>query len=171
MKPELGGSFKALIAFFGVTDARVSRPRNIITFADGSCEGRSRSEEEVTQGHRRRRVTRKRVPRDRPQPPSARRVVAGRHRFICRSSSTMSLTSRRRCFANSTPSRSPQTSLYSWDETLLSLDGPHLLHQPPGKGSRPYRRRVSVPTRPGLGPICRCRRSSRATRGCSASLG
>ncbi len=30
----------------------------------------------------------------------------------------MSRTSRRRRFANSTPSRSPQTSSYSWDETL-----------------------------------------------------
>ncbi len=28
-----------------------------MTFADGSCEGRSRSEEEVMQGHRRRRGT------------------------------------------------------------------------------------------------------------------
>ncbi len=28
-----------------------------MTFADGSCEGRSRSEEEVMQGHRRRRAT------------------------------------------------------------------------------------------------------------------
>ncbi len=27
--------------------------------------------------------------RDRPQPPSARRVAAGRHRFLCRSSSAM----------------------------------------------------------------------------------
>ncbi len=27
--------------------------------------------------------------RDRPQPPSARRVAAGRHRFLCRSSSVM----------------------------------------------------------------------------------
>ena len=41
------------------------------------------------QGYRRRRVTRKRVPRDRPQPPSARRVAAGRHQFLCHSSSTM----------------------------------------------------------------------------------
>ncbi len=41
------------------------------------------------QGHRRRRVTRKRVPRGRPQSPSARRVVAGRHRFLCLSSSAM----------------------------------------------------------------------------------
>jgi len=56
--------------------------------------------------------------RDRPQPPSARRVAAGRHRFLCRSFSTMSLTSRRRRFANSTPSRSPQTLPYSWDKTL-----------------------------------------------------
>ena len=59
--------------------------------------------------------------RGRPQPPSARRVAAGRHRFLCRSSSTMSQTSRRRCFANSTPSRSPQTSWYSWDETLTRI--------------------------------------------------
>ena len=35
----------------------MSRPRNTITFADGACEGRSRSEEEVMQGHRRRRAT------------------------------------------------------------------------------------------------------------------
>ncbi len=28
-----------------------------MTFADGACEGRSRSEEEVMQGHRRRRAT------------------------------------------------------------------------------------------------------------------
>ena len=41
------------------------------------------------QGHRRRRVTRKRVPRDHPQPPSARRVAAGRHRFLCCSSFVM----------------------------------------------------------------------------------
>ena len=31
----------------------VPRPRNTLTFTDGSCEGRSRSEEEVMQGHRR----------------------------------------------------------------------------------------------------------------------
>ena len=59
--------------------------------------------------------------RDRPQPPSARRVAAGRHRFLCRSSSTMHTASRRRRFANSKPSRSPQTSPYLWNETLLSL--------------------------------------------------
>jgi competence protein ComEC len=34
----------------------------------------------------------------------------------------MHMTSRRRRFANSTPSRSPQTSWYSWDETLTMLD-------------------------------------------------
>ncbi len=62
----------------------VSRSINTMMFADGACEGKSRSEEEVMQGHRRRRVTRKRVPRDRPQAPSARRVAAGRHRFLCR---------------------------------------------------------------------------------------
>jgi len=48
-----------------------------MTFADGACEERSRSEEKA-----------------------------------------MHTTSRRRCFANSTPSRSPQMSWYSWDETL-----------------------------------------------------
>ncbi len=92
----------------------VSRPMNSMAFADGAWEGRSRSQEEVMQGHRRPRERR----RDRPQPPSARRVAAGQHRFLCRSSSTMSLTSRRRRFANSTPSHSPQMSWYSWDETL-----------------------------------------------------
>ena len=35
----------------------VSRPRNTMTFADGSCEVRSRSEEKAMQGHRRRRAT------------------------------------------------------------------------------------------------------------------
>ena len=35
----------------------VSHPRNTMTFADGACEGRSRSEEEAMQGHRRRRET------------------------------------------------------------------------------------------------------------------
>ncbi len=30
---------------------------NTMTFADGACEGRSRSEEQVMQGHRRRRAT------------------------------------------------------------------------------------------------------------------
>ncbi|MEE8462227.1 MAG: heavy-metal-associated domain-containing protein, partial [Acidobacteriota bacterium] len=69
---------------------------NTISFADGVCERH----------------------RDRPQPPLARRVAAGRHRFLCRSFSTMSLTSRRRRFVNSTPSRSPQTASYSWSETL-----------------------------------------------------
>jgi len=59
-------------------------PLNTMMFADGACGGKSRSEEEVMQGHRRRRVTRKRVPRDRPQAPSARRVAAGRHRFLGR---------------------------------------------------------------------------------------
>ena len=56
--------------------------------------------------------------KDQPQPPLAQRVAAGRRRFLCPSSSTMSLTSRRRRFANSTPSRSPQTSPYLWDEAL-----------------------------------------------------
>ena len=56
--------------------------------------------------------------RDQPQPPSAQRVAAGQRRFLCLSSSTMSLTLRRRRFANSTPSRSPQTSPYLWNEAL-----------------------------------------------------
>ena len=43
------------------------------------------------QGHRRRRVTRKRVPRGLPQSPSARRVAAGRHRFLCRELDTVAL--------------------------------------------------------------------------------
>ncbi len=77
----------------------MSRSMNTMTFADGAWERRA----------------------DRPQLPSARRVAAGRHRFHCRSSSTMSRTSRRRRFANSTPSRSPQTLWYSWDETLARI--------------------------------------------------
>jgi len=64
---------------------------NTTTFADGAWEGRSRSEEKVMQGHRRRRVTRKRVPRDRPQPPSARRVAAGRYRSLCRELDALAL--------------------------------------------------------------------------------
>ncbi len=36
---------------------KVSRSINTMTFADGAWEGRSRSEEEVMQGHRRRRAT------------------------------------------------------------------------------------------------------------------
>ena len=35
----------------------MSRSINTMMFADGACEGRSRSEEEVMQGHRRRRAT------------------------------------------------------------------------------------------------------------------
>ena len=37
--------------------ALVSRSINTMTFADGACEGRSRSEEKAMQGHRRRRET------------------------------------------------------------------------------------------------------------------
>ena len=39
------------------TRLKVSRSINTMTFADGACEGRSRSEEEAMQGHRRRRET------------------------------------------------------------------------------------------------------------------
>ena len=55
-----------------------------MTFAEGACEVRSRSKEEAMQGHRRRRGTQRS-----PTTPSARRVSAGRHRFLCRSSSAM----------------------------------------------------------------------------------
>jgi len=55
-----------------------------MTFTDGSCQGRSRSEEEV-----------------------------------------MLTTSHRRCFASSTPSRSPQWSWNSWDETLNRCNNIH----------------------------------------------
>ncbi len=90
-----------------------SRPRNSMTFADGACEARSRSKEKVMQGHRRRRATQRS-----PATPISPKGGGGTASILCRSSSTMSQTSRRRCFANSTPSRSPQTSWYSWDETL-----------------------------------------------------
>jgi len=56
-----------------------------VAFADGACESRSRSEEKPMQGHRRRREDAE-ISRN---PPSARKVAAGRHRFLCRSSSTM----------------------------------------------------------------------------------
>ena len=47
---------------------------------------------------------------DCPQPPSARRVAAGRHRFLCRFSSTMQ--------TGIASSRSQQTLPYLWNETL-----------------------------------------------------
>jgi len=55
-----------------------------MTFAEGACETRSRSEEEAMQGHRRRQGTQRS-----PATPSAQGVAAGRHRFLCRSSSAM----------------------------------------------------------------------------------
>jgi len=64
--------------------AQVPRFINTMTFADGACEARSRSEEEAMQGHRRRQGTQRS-----PASPSARRVATGRHRFLCRSSSVM----------------------------------------------------------------------------------
>jgi len=42
---------------FSIAAGEVSPSINTMTFADGACEGRSRSEEEVMQGHRRRRAT------------------------------------------------------------------------------------------------------------------
>jgi len=62
----------------------VSRSINKMTFADGACEGRSRSEEEVMRD-----IAADERHRDRPQHPSAQRVAAGRHRFLCRSSSVI----------------------------------------------------------------------------------
>ncbi len=92
----------------------VSRPRNTITFAEGACEARSRSEEEAMSGTSA--TTRDtEIARNPHQPEGWRRNGID---FLCRSSSAMHTTSRRRCFANSTPLRSPQTSWYSWDETL-----------------------------------------------------
>ena len=64
--------------------AEVPRFINMMTFAEGACEARSRSEEEAMQGHRRRQGTQRS-----PATPSARRVAAGRHRFLCPSSSAM----------------------------------------------------------------------------------
>ncbi len=90
-----------------------------MTFADGSCEVRSRSEEEAMQGHRRRRATRRSSAT--PISPKGGGGTA---------SISLSLllhdarTSRRRRFANSTPSRLPQMSWYSWDETL-----PRIMHK------------------------------------------
>ncbi len=76
----------------------VSRPRNTMTFADGSCEGRSRSGEDdagtsaMTSGAE--------IARNPHQPEGWRRD--GIYFFV----------------ANSTPSRSPQTSPYLWNEAL-----------------------------------------------------
>jgi hypothetical protein len=53
----------------------VSRPRNTMTFADGSCEVRSRSEEEAMQGHRRRRAT-QRLPATPISPKGGGRTVS-----------------------------------------------------------------------------------------------
>jgi len=50
-KGVVGGGYPALPA------GLVSRSINTMTFADGACEARSRSEEEAMQGHRRRRET------------------------------------------------------------------------------------------------------------------
>ncbi len=47
--PALSGAVRAV--------GLVSRSINTMTFGDGACEGRSRSEEEAMQGHRRRRET------------------------------------------------------------------------------------------------------------------
>ncbi|MFB3141791.1 MAG: hypothetical protein ACE1Z2_03160, partial [Acidobacteriota bacterium] len=71
-----------------------------MTFADGAWEGRSRSEEEVMQGHRRRRAT-QRSPATH-QPEGWRRDGID---FFVAPPPRCTLVSRRRRFANSTPSR------------------------------------------------------------------
>ena len=81
--------------------------------ADGSCEVRSRSEEEAMSGHQRRRATPK-IIHNPHQPEGWWRDGAD---FFVAPPPRCTGTSRRR-FANSTPSRSPQTSWYSWDKTL-----------------------------------------------------
>jgi len=91
----------------------VSRPRNTMTFADGACEVRSRSEEEAMQGHRRRRATQRS-----PATPISPKGGGGTASISLSPLLHDAQTSRHRRFANSTPSRSPQMSWYSWDETL-----------------------------------------------------
>ena len=61
----------------------VSHSINTITFADGSCEVRSRSEEEAMSGHQRRRATPKII--HNPHQPEG----WWRRRFLCCSSSPM----------------------------------------------------------------------------------
>ena len=92
----------------------MSRPRNTMTSADGACQGRSRSEEEAMQGHRRRRETPE-IVRNLYQPEGWRRDDID---FFVAPPPRCTLVSRRRCFATSTSSGSPQMLWYSWDETL-----------------------------------------------------
>jgi len=84
-----------------------------MTFADGACEGRSRSEEEVMHGHRRRRAT-QRLPATPISPKGGGGTASISLSLLLHDAQT----SRRRRFANSTPSRSPQMLWYYWDETL-----------------------------------------------------
>ena len=84
-----------------------------MTFADGSCEVRSRSEEKAMQGHRRRRATQRS-----PATPISPKGGGGTASISLSLLLHDAQASRRRRFANSTPSRSPQMSRYSWDETL-----------------------------------------------------
>ncbi len=95
---------------------KVSRPMNTMTFADGAWEGRSRSEEEVMQGHRQQRATQRS-----PATPISPKGGGGTASISLSLLLHDVITSRCRRFANSTPSPSPQTSWYSWDETLLSV--------------------------------------------------
>ena len=91
----------------------VSRPRNTMTFADGSCEVRSRSEEEAMQGHRRRRAT-QRSPATPINPKGGGGTASISLSLLLHDVTDIASSSLR----NSTPSRSPQISWYSWDETL-----------------------------------------------------
>ena len=105
-------SFTQLIP--GFIGNLVSRSISTMMFADGSWEGEIKEREG---GDARTSATTSdtEITRNPHQPEGWRRDG---NQFLCRFSSTMSLTSRRRRFANSTPSRSPQTSPYLWNETL-----------------------------------------------------
>ncbi len=69
------------------------------------------------QGHRRRRETQE-IARNLHQPEGWRRDGID---FFVAPPPRYTLTSRRRRFANSTPSRSPQTSPYLWNEALDTI--------------------------------------------------
>ncbi len=90
---------------------------NSMAFADGACEARSRSEEEAMSGTSAT-TSDTEIGRNPHQPEGwwRRNSID----FFVAPPPRYTLASRRRRFANSTPSRSPQTPCYSWDETLSS---------------------------------------------------
>ncbi len=109
-----------------------------MTFADGSCEVRSRSEEEAMQGHRRRRATQRS-----PATPISPKGGGGTASISLSLLLHDARTSRRRRFANSTPSRLPQMSWYSWDETL-----PRIMHKFSTAATKSSGVRCAPPVRP-----------------------